>query len=314
MDCFVCDGTMRSWVVMPIDPKKGEPTPYGEAMRCEACGMARSARLPEPSEVAGFYELERYYTQNEGHMTKRAPRPAERVLSHLAYRADDGEQVGPADVAPMLPEGGATLDVGAGGGVVVRAFAELGFDAYGVEPDANAIGAADADRVFPGTAEALPEAARARAYDAVSLTHVLEHCLDPAAALAQARSVLRPDGLLWVEVPNASCAHFERFGPCSEMFDAPRHLYHFTEGALLRAVRNAGFSVERTYHHGFQRHFFPSWRDWEAEIYDQAERAGGLVGGARHDLKASAALLARTARASASRKFDCVGVICRLDG
>jgi len=92
------------------------------------------------------------------------------------------------------------LDCGCGEGDYVRALLALGADAHGVEFDASKIAAGharDAElaaRIATGDLEALafPDAS----FDLALVNEVLEHVPDDAAALAEIRRVLRPDGRL----------------------------------------------------------------------------------------------------------------------
>jgi SAM-dependent methyltransferase len=101
----------------------------------------------------------------------------------------------------------AVLDVGCGGGWLVRRMADAGADAIGVDPAAGAL--ADASRYVAGRAQALPfDDGR---FDVVvlfnSLHHVPEESLD--RALAEAARVLRAGGRLYVQEPVAAGDFFE---------------------------------------------------------------------------------------------------------
>ncbi len=80
--------------------------------------------------------------------------------------------------------------------------------------------------------------------DAVVMLNVLEHIADDVGALAHAYRILRPGGILVVEVPA---------GP--HLFDAyDKALMHFRRyrlRELIEKLRNAGFVVERKSHLGF---------------------------------------------------------------
>jgi SAM-dependent methyltransferase len=76
----------------------------------------------------------------------------------------------------------------------------------------------------------------------VTLWHVLEHVPDPLEQLAEIRRVLKPGGLLVVEVPNARSATFSLTKEKWYYLDVPRHLQHFTPSTIDAVLGQAGFT------------------------------------------------------------------------
>lgn len=75
--------------------------------------------------------------------------------------------------------------------------------------------------------------------DALLAAHLIEHFADPAAALAEMATLLRPGGRLWLVV---SKPHW-----CNAIIWLQwRHRTYGPE-EIARLVRLAGFAVERTY-------------------------------------------------------------------
>jgi SAM-dependent methyltransferase len=95
----------------------------------------------------------------------------------------------------------------------------------------------------------LPESSCA----AVTMFHVLEHLYNPANYLREAHRLLKPEGRLVVQVPNAACWQFLLLGERWSGVDAPRHLVHFRVRDLDAMLEASGFEVLR------HKHF--SWRD-----------------------------------------------------
>lgn len=302
---------MHPWIVMPIDAKKDEATPFGDVARCGNCGLGRSATLPRPEEVPALYDLASYYTHGESHMRPVIPRLIDRVLVRLAWQFDRAQPLDVDALARRLPPGGRVLDLGCGDGELLDAFHARGLVAVGVDPDpqSRAFVRGKGLTVLAGTAEQPPGELAGQTFDLVIMSHSLEHCIDPAGALASVSRLLAPQGLAYIEVPNSGCRHFETFRQCSEMFDAPRHLWFFTDDALRRWIESHGMRVDRWHFNGFTRLFTRGWREWECEIFNRLERRGGARGAKRHSWPRSLVLLAQTAFARPPRKYDSIGIL-----
>ena|GEM_PF-3240042 len=72
--------------------------------------------------------------------------------------------------------------------------------------------------------------------DAVIACQVLEHVTDPIAALTEWRAMLKPGGLLHVQVPTLEAM----YGGAQHFFQRP-HLVQFTRRTLLLTLMRAGF-------------------------------------------------------------------------
>jgi 2-polyprenyl-3-methyl-5-hydroxy-6-metoxy-1,4-benzoquinol methylase len=137
---------------------------------------------------------------------------------------------------------GKLLDVGCGSGRFLALLRRAGWQVSGIEPDPLAAAAARERygiEVLAGSIEAagLP----AHSFDAVVLSHVVEHVSDPAALLAACRRLLRPGGRLALSTPNAESRGHRRFGAAWLHLDVPRHLFLFSAPALAALLERAGF-------------------------------------------------------------------------
>jgi len=294
---------------MPIDAKKNEPTRHSTVLKCERCGLGSLSPLPEADRIPDFYVLDRYYTHGEGHMEAVAPTLADKLLIKAAWLTDRSEPFEPRKIAQSLRPDARICDLGCGDAAYLQQFKTLGFEVLGVDPDPSARErAAQAGvTVLEGTAEELPEIPGK--FDLVLMTHSLEHCRNPAQALANASLLTKPGGACYIEVPNCSAEHFRMFTVCSEMFDAPRHLHFFTPNALEDHCRRAGFDLKRRLFSGYVREFGPGWRAWECKIADRVSMMDPKLRVRRHTFAASVALFVRSFWRSRARKYDCVGLL-----
>jgi SAM-dependent methyltransferase len=230
-------------------------------MRCRECRSAYLDPRPDPQTIELAYRS--YYT----HGTAAPPPPVGRLRQGLAgdyRRARWGYEQGPAVPGgrlipriaasrgalvdreirhlPATP-GGRLLDVGCGSGAFVAQMEALGWRAEGIDPDPAAVaGAREAGlEVRQGMLADLDPAEHAGAFDAVTLSHVIEHLHDPAGDMRRIHALLRPGGLLWIATPNLEALGLRRFGRDWLGLDPPRHLVLFTRASLERLVRDAGF-------------------------------------------------------------------------
>jgi SAM-dependent methyltransferase len=118
---------------------------------------------------------------------------------------------------PLLPPGARRyLDVGCGFGGYLVAFARLGLDVAGIEIDPVRIELARAnladedlgDRVHAASILEPDLASRLGSFDVVTCIDVIEHVADVPTAIARMVELLRPGGILVLEIPNAEAASF----------------------------------------------------------------------------------------------------------
>jgi SAM-dependent methyltransferase len=230
-------------------------------VRCQDCRSAYLDPRPTPATIGLAYRS--YYT----HRPPTVPPPTGWLRQGLAndYRRArwgyaEGQAIPGGRVIPRLAPsrgaivdrevrhlpavpGGRLLDVGCGSGVFLAQAAALGWRAEGIDPDPEAVSSArDAGlNVFQGTLADLDPGEQRGAFDAVTLSHVIEHLHDPADDLRRISVLLRPGGLLWIATPNPESLGFRRFGRDWRGLEPPRHLVLFTRASLERLLRRTGF-------------------------------------------------------------------------
>jgi SAM-dependent methyltransferase len=158
------------------------------------------------------------------------------------------------DRLAALSKGRALLDIGCGPGFLLRDAAVHGFDAQGVEPDADVVAAASAQGA-PVRHGYFPQALHAdERFDVIVFNDVLEHIADIPAALAASAAHLTEGGLLCVNCPDRRGLIYrvadlaDRFGFSGALkrlwqvgLPSP-HLWYLTPQALERAAARAGLA------------------------------------------------------------------------
>jgi SAM-dependent methyltransferase len=133
-----------------------------------------------------------------------------------------------------------TLDVGCGGGYLVRALADLGIDSYGVDTSPYVVAhglPGTGGRLIEGDLSAAPVSIH-RPYDLVTVMDAIEHLTDPVGVVRQAFSLLRPGGSLVVLTPRYGGRLLAEQGEQYVHFNTD-HTYYFSAKTLHSTVRKA---------------------------------------------------------------------------
>lgn len=142
---------------------------------------------------------------------------------------------------------GRLLEIGCGGGRYLNRMRRAGWQVEGIEPDlaaASRVRDRYSIEVRPDLfAEHYPDAA----FDAVVMSHVIEHVHDPLALMRECRRVLRPNGFLVVTTPNARSAAHMKYARCWRGLEPPRHIHLFAPEALRKCAEMAGFETRRLF-------------------------------------------------------------------
>jgi 2-polyprenyl-3-methyl-5-hydroxy-6-metoxy-1,4-benzoquinol methylase len=166
-------------------------------------------------------------------------------LARLAVPYPEGaEAVGFSVLYLRWLPGGELLDVGCGAGAQLVAMRQLGWRVAGVDLDPRAVEMAkrlhDLD-VRQGTLE--QQRFPPDRFDAVTVSHTIEHVHDPLGLVRECGRVLKPGGRLVVVTPNADSLGRKRLGPSWIGLQPPRHLYLFSCATLRRLAERAGLDV-----------------------------------------------------------------------
>lgn len=233
--CVVCSGALRPGPrTLPVSP----PLVGGMVRTCTNCGSAQVDPRPSPAQLARLYSADYYaeYAERSG-----MAGGIEEAAPHLRSRLDE--------LTARFGKGH-LLDLGSAQGVFVAYARDQGWDAMGIETSAWA--AAEGRRrygvrIYETPIEEAPIAPAS--LDVVHSNHVLEHLIDPLAAMRAAHRLLKPGGIFVAEVPQ------ELFRPLAESFqrrlyrgigsEPNYHVVFFSRRGLQLAAERAGFVVER---------------------------------------------------------------------
>ena len=240
-ECAACGETRVHTLFRSSDRLYHTTNEEFSVVECVGCRLIRLHPLPTPAELGKYYPKLYWF------------KPAETTAAHLEERYRRlvlGDHV--RFVRRALrdsEEEGVVLDVGCGGGLFLRMLGEHGHPTIGLDFSIDAASVAWRQNGVPTVCASLSKAPLAPgSCAAITMFHVLEHLYDPVSYIEAAHKLLKPDGRLIIQVPNASSWQFLLFGKNWNGVDVPRHLINFRQRDMDALLDACGFEVLRHKH------------------------------------------------------------------
>lgn len=203
--------------------------------RCVGCGLGALDPRPAPEEISAMYRGAYFVDRYDEGLAPGTPAMRKR-LSGEAHRIR---------FFKPFKKKGRVLDIGCGRGYFLLACREQGYDVQGYDVSEEGAGYVRARLGIPVTTGAIEGAFENGSFDVITMWHSLEHMADTAACLASASRLLKPGGVLVVDVPDYTGTDARMKWDKWENWDLPYHFYHFTPRALHALLARFGFSVIR---------------------------------------------------------------------
>jgi SAM-dependent methyltransferase len=248
--------TCHDAVGTPADPGKNLPLDW---VACSLCGNDRTVRIYQ---AQGFW-LVRCSGCGLAYINPRLPVSVrDQVYDDDYIRGHTGGEALDGDAAWILEPtsweamrlrystqgitSGRLLEVGCATGRFLWSVKLKGWEVWGVEFNRQAARSARkrlAATVLDG--DFLDAHLPSGYFDVVCLFHVIEHMLDPYAAVRRIHGLLRLNGRLVLECPDFGSRGARSLGPNWIHVQPKEHLYYFDAASLRKLLERSGFRVEK---------------------------------------------------------------------
>jgi 2-polyprenyl-3-methyl-5-hydroxy-6-metoxy-1,4-benzoquinol methylase len=208
-----------------------------EIVECNNCTLRFTQNVANENEIGKYYASDNYISHSDTqvglvnklyHAVRKKTLQAKQKL--IARKTNLSK--------------GSILDIGCGTGAFLNCMQQVGWQIKGLEPDASARDKAKAlynlDTAPSHELFNIPTSS----FDAITMWHVLEHVHDLQNYIAQLKKILKPNGKIFIAVPNYTSYDASHYKELWAAYDVPRHLYHFSPEAITKLITQHDLKVE----------------------------------------------------------------------
>jgi len=234
--CEICGSESQGWYEGLYDDRYAYPGTFS-LYKCARCGFVQTFPKIAKKEMSRLYT--RYYPRKNFRtadilaQAKAMPGTWVRWLKGLGSTAHYHIPHGPFRV----------LDVGSGSGVSLLELARMGHEAYGLEPDRNAIRIAKELKlkVHFGFIDDCPFPKKY--FDYITASQVIEHTDDPVKFVSDCKRFLTDKGRMIITTPNIDALHRLLTGKKWIHWHIPYHVSFLTKKTWSDLARKTGMKI-----------------------------------------------------------------------
>lgn len=216
-----------------------------EIYECGNCSFRFTQHVPEESGIGSYYQSENYISHTD---TTRG------LINRLYHSVRKRTLQKKLDIIRHYTniKKGSVLDIGAGTGAFLHTMQQAGWHITGLEPDAETRRRANERYGIVLDSPQKLYTANISPCDAVTLWHVLEHVHDLHGYITQIKKLLKPNGCIFIAVPNYTSYDASVYGEHWAAYDVPRHLYHFSPASMKELLKQHDLKLHKV---------LPMWYD-----------------------------------------------------
>jgi len=199
--------------------------------QCTHCKLLITSPRPDLNSISLFYQSDKYISHTGGNKS---------FFDQLYLKARRFTLQWKWKLVTRYKKSGTLLDYGCGTGEFLNAMKKKGWGINGVEPSESARLKA---RLLTQNEIESDLGKIDQRYDVITLWHVLEHIHDLNEKISELKLRLKPDGIIFIAVPNYESADSNKYGPYWAGYDVPRHLWHFTQTSMKILLSKHGLNL-----------------------------------------------------------------------
>lgn len=205
---------------------------YAPTAICRSCGLVQATPRMTKSSYEHFY--------NDGHrkLYVGTEKPDE---TYFYERYHAGKSTFDYIYAHLDPSGKRILEVGCGAGAILKYFHDQGATVKGIDLSLDYLEYGKKRYGIDLSNTNLFELPDDQKYDLIIYSDVLEHILDPISHLNKIKSILKPEGMLYIKVPGTKNLIRPYLGDFLRSLQNA-HVFYFSLPTLSNLMNKNGFT------------------------------------------------------------------------
>lgn len=208
--------------------------------RCTKCSFLFTNPRPGALEIGKYYQSDRYVSHAGNKENFSFMYKVYDVVRDYSIKQK-------ISLIKSYHRGGKLMDLGCGLGYFLDGvIKDNTFNSLGVDISDEAIDYVKNKFGYNVLQEASLDQLDEYSFDVITQWHVLEHVHLLNERMQQLHRLLKPDGTMFIAVPNSNSWDAKHYQSHWDGYDVPRHLYHFNQQSFSLLMQKHGFKVVAT--------------------------------------------------------------------
>lgn len=205
-----------------------------ELICCSHCGLISTTPGLKEEDLWKYYKSENYISHSS-----KAGTTFEKIYQAVRNYTISKK----VKLISRYSRGKNILDIGCATGEFLNACRQHGFSVEGIEPNENARQIALQNHNLSIHGLEMIKSLSDNSFDVITLWHVLEHVPDLNERMKQISRLLKPDGTVFLALPNHESFDAKHYREFWAAYDVPRHIFHFNKKSLAYLANKFNFVV-----------------------------------------------------------------------
>jgi SAM-dependent methyltransferase len=238
-NCTLCESDRLKTIYKSSDRHYGIKGEY-TIDRCENCGLVFLNPMPTEKYLTSLYP-DTYYAYQDFY--GKRPSLIKKIYRNFLVKIKTHD--------PKFATPGRILDIGCGSGQFLYKMKQNGWEVYGVEVSASAANLGnELEQLNIHVGDLTTTKYESGYFDYIRLNHSFEHIGNPHEVLDEINRIIKPNGKLFIGVPNIDSFNAKLFKQYWWYLCPPVHTFNYSVSTLSQMLDKHGFVKEKVVYNG----------------------------------------------------------------